>query len=686
MAFDGTFARSNEDSKGCNQETTRKAKNATLSSLSEELLQYLLQIEAELDAVQQETNETTLNHVASSSRVATSVHEELTNAPPDSLAELVQHYEGSRILEKLVQQSDVAQLGQLLSQLRPHLSELARSATASHVLQTSIKRLRPLIDAQQRQSSCPIDEQHDGAVVLLQLLHATMKAYKGATLLTDTYASHITRSLMISLNGRTPLRRTDHKQRRLAVSFRVPSQFTCHLIDFLDHLTAEAVPNPSALRALALHAVASPTLQLVLQLVADLMEPPSRASAASSLDAPTQAILQRLSGRLFEGFVEAAGNVAQQRAMLVHLAKHRNGSRFLELFLESFPRDSTAFVPLLRSLWQQLIQLEWKALLNDPNGNFCLQAFLEALKAAPLELAEDVLHQLLLKLVAADRPWLQALPVKNRLGILPKLSALLSSSLLAGLFIDLVCRIFGLEDKDADRQLLFMPVLLACCPAKDLRLGRSSDFQLFGTLAFDNILRVVFQAKDVQLQHFVLHSFILNFQVDELLRMARHPMASHVVEAFLLHVVPVSDVAMGLAKSFLSFILKDQASLLLDLAVHRYASRVIESLGSVLPSVLSLQLLHRLKAINDDHHELGLSNDAAKILSLVIQKLQLSLAVSSTPPSLPDLSIPQGSSISQASSVLESLPNSNEPSSKGKAKKRKHDSSDKPSKKLKRKK
>ncbi|KAF2767334.1 PLP-dependent transferase [Teratosphaeria nubilosa] len=189
----------------------------------------------------------------------------------------------SRLMEKLIQLSNAQQLKQLFQAFSGNFIHLCSHRFASHCCEALFLRAAPLASqellAPASNGTAPIDEIY---VTLENLFLHTLVELEGSVgyLMTDQYASHVLRVLLLVLSGE-PLDQSTQKhilqsKRKEAITVEgsdsqdleksraVPKSF----MGALEKLIADSAAglDTEKLRALATHPNGSPTLQLLLKI------------------------------------------------------------------------------------------------------------------------------------------------------------------------------------------------------------------------------------------------------------------------------------------------------------------------------------------------------------------------------------------------------------------------------------
>ncbi|MCJ1250047.1 Nucleolar protein 9 [Trapelia coarctata] len=194
----------------------------------------------------------------------------------------------SRLMERLMRMSSPDQLKTLFQKFSGHFSNLVQHRFASHCCETLFLQSAPIVT---QELTAPLEEKpqpnDSGDVIpsMESLFLSTVKELEGnlGYLITDNFASHTLRVLLVVLSGRplsgaaiTSLLQSKKKETvditaaatastgEVPGSRTVPESFTIALDDVISRTIAGL--NTTYLQALATHPTGNPVLQLLLEL------------------------------------------------------------------------------------------------------------------------------------------------------------------------------------------------------------------------------------------------------------------------------------------------------------------------------------------------------------------------------------------------------------------------------------
>ncbi|KAK8095703.1 pumilio-family RNA binding repeat domain-containing protein [Apiospora kogelbergensis] len=197
----------------------------------------------------------------------------------------------SRLLERLILMSNTRQKKKLFEQFATHFLNLLQHRFASHCCETLFLQSAPIVTRELtgERDDAPIETEDQPLPLMEELFLLSLDELEGhfSYLLTDRFASHSIRVLLMILSGR-PLEESStktliHSRRKEKISVPWMSSNT---VDDKDSTNAQARPVPSvftlaakkiindstagmnetALRVLATHPTGNPVLQLLLEL------------------------------------------------------------------------------------------------------------------------------------------------------------------------------------------------------------------------------------------------------------------------------------------------------------------------------------------------------------------------------------------------------------------------------------
>ena len=218
----------------------------------------------------------------------------------------------SRLMERLILMSNTRQKKKIFAQLASHFLNLLQHRFASHCCETLFLQSAPVVtrELSGERDDFPTEDEPEAQPLptMEEIFLATLDELEGhlGYLLTDKFASHSLRVILIILSGR-PLEQSStkslvhsKKKERISVPWTsngtddgnlnvqlraVPSSFTLAAKKIIDDSTAGM--DSTALRVLATHPTGNPVLQLLLELDISL-------DAKAEGDSKDMALLWRL--------------------------------------------------------------------------------------------------------------------------------------------------------------------------------------------------------------------------------------------------------------------------------------------------------------------------------------------------------------------------------------------------------
>ena len=280
---------------------------------------------------------------------------------------LMSHNYCSEVLEKLVQQSTASHIVSFLSKLQGQYWQLSRKRFASHVLQTALGVASKWINQEQFESKL---DQNDLRSVVLGF--AAEFEPNAADALSDTYASHVLRSLTILLSGKVSLDeqylvsnsskhfKSQNKltQKKEQYDYFVPTVFA----QALRNIAQAVMMNNQPLEELAQNPISSPTLQVLLLCT-------GKSERESFIK------------RLFSG-----KNEQDRQSLLLRLAQDKIGSHFLQIMLKCISQRTFS------KCFQTVFKGNLSKLLIYPSGLYVLRDIISCI--AEKDLMKDMLDEL----------------------------------------------------------------------------------------------------------------------------------------------------------------------------------------------------------------------------------------------------------------------------------------------------
>ena len=260
----------------------------------------------------------------------------------------------SRLMEKLIQRSNTAQKKQLFEAFGSHFLSLVQHRFASHCCEALFLQSAPVITYELAGFESFVVDTSGGSVEDEKAPHSSMEDLFLATLdelegslsylITDKFASHTLRTLMLVLSGRgiddpafRGLMNTKKKENVSTVtndgedtpgtSLRaVPSSFTMAVKKILQDSTAGI--DATGLRVLARHPIGNPTLQLLLALDMSLNK------SEPKDDSESTTLLQKL----LPGVPKSLSDETSEASQFVNgMIYDQIGSRVIELLISDAP-------------------------------------------------------------------------------------------------------------------------------------------------------------------------------------------------------------------------------------------------------------------------------------------------------------------------------------------------------------
>ncbi|KAL8844375.1 MAG: hypothetical protein Q9176_001285 [Flavoplaca citrina] len=292
----------------------------------------------------------------------------------------------SRLMERLILMSTPKQLKALFQKFSGHFLHLAQHRFASHCCETLFTRLAPIVSEEITTSAESLSGDEANAIATAEELFLTVsREFEGylGYLMTDQFASHTLRVLLIILSGRpivdahTTSLLQSRKKENITVnsleSSRSANTSICTVPDSfqqaLDNMMKSMVVNldTTSIRALAPHPVANPLLQLLLNLEFG-RSGKSKAKDANSL------FRKLLSDDPPE---EGTDSASFFNAMLYDPI----GSRLCEVLITNSPGRT------FKILYQTLISEKLQSLAKSETASYVLIKALERLSKEDLEQA-----------------------------------------------------------------------------------------------------------------------------------------------------------------------------------------------------------------------------------------------------------------------------------------------------------
>lgn len=261
----------------------------------------------------------------------------------------------SRLMERLIQLSNTAQKKRLFEAFAGHFLSLVQHRFASHCCEALFLRSAGVITQELAgfvldTTGAGVDDQQP-EVSMESLILATLDELEGSLgyLITDRFASHTLRVLLLVLSGR-PLE--DNSVRTLMKSKKkenisvagsaaadapnqgqraVPASFTMAAIKIIKDSTAEM--DATALRVLAKHPIGNPTLQFLLELDLTLNKAEQKSSEQNSGSGQPTLLFQLLPGAP-QSLADASSEASEFINGMVY---DQIGSRLIETLITHCP-------------------------------------------------------------------------------------------------------------------------------------------------------------------------------------------------------------------------------------------------------------------------------------------------------------------------------------------------------------
>ncbi|EOA89553.1 uncharacterized protein SETTUDRAFT_167415 [Exserohilum turcica Et28A] len=294
--------------------------------------------------------------------------------------------QSSRLLERLILLSSPEQLKSLFQKFSGHFLNLVQNRFASHCCEALFIQAAPVVTQEtvkpetlETPPSSNPDHVHVSMENLFLFTLAELEGYMGF-LMTDKYASHVLRVLLIILSG-APLEKqtksvtqskkkekvtvsgADKTQERILEERQVPQSF----LDALEKVISDSVSGIEShyLRTLTTHALGGPTLQLLLKL--------ELSHFGKSRAKDEKSIIRRLlpDNPIAEG---------TESAILINgLVYDAVGSRLLETIIENAPGK------VFKSIYSEFFKERMGSLARNEIAGYVVGKILERLGKDDLE-------------------------------------------------------------------------------------------------------------------------------------------------------------------------------------------------------------------------------------------------------------------------------------------------------------
>ncbi|KAF2000406.1 ARM repeat-containing protein [Amniculicola lignicola CBS 123094] len=294
----------------------------------------------------------------------------------------------SRLMERLILLSTPAQLKGLFQKFSGNFLHLVQHRFASHCCEALFIQAAPIVSKELANPDLilPLTSDPDAVVVSMENLFlytlAELEGYFGF-LLTDRFASHVLRVLLVVLAGVPLARQNDRsllqskrKEKTSVVGKEKPQEWALEqrvvpqsFLDALEKVINDSVAglDTTYLRALAVHPTGNPTLQLLLQLELTKFGK-SRAKDETS-------IIHRLLPD--DPIAEGTGSAAFINGMVYDPV----GSRLLESILENAPGK------FFKAMYREFFKNRMGSLARNEIASYIAAKILERLSAEDLESA-----------------------------------------------------------------------------------------------------------------------------------------------------------------------------------------------------------------------------------------------------------------------------------------------------------
>lgn len=484
----------------------------------------------------------------------------------------------SKLMERVILLGDDIQVKFIFKQFQNHFLALSKHKYSSHVLETLLVRVASLIEKEiiheeepQRQG---YSEDAYDSVRSVTVEHIFLEMMKEVipelnSMIIHPYASHVTRLIILIISGKelpsttisnSTLRSKKSKIARKMIeikdneifnkAFQVPPSFKSEIEKFQKQLLKNK--DTKEMRLLAIDKVASPVLQLILQVEGIVDKERSLFHLIFLADKhPTD---------------------PQEEAFVEHLLSDSVGSHFLE----SLVKGSGVRLNLINRLYQLYMKERILKLCNrSTSGVFIIQALLHKLK---LNEVKFILDQ-----------------------IIPELSTLLSINNNQNLELSSHVINASIEQKNYKRQEIIDQLFLKFTPhynKEDLDLNDSNDNLKGNPELFENVLglakstlgntrddwptseerrRSLLLEKLMEYDYdFVICVWFNIFEMpqDRFIQMCLHGVFSHVIENAL-RISPEETKAISILRKRILNIFVGHIS---ELAVNSYGSHIIDKL------------------------------------------------------------------------------------------------------------
>jgi nucleolar protein 9 len=290
----------------------------------------------------------------------------------------------SRLLERLILMSNTRQKKRLFEQFGSHFLDLIQHRFASHCCETLFLRCAPVVSRELSGERDDVPTEEDGSdtqplPLMEELFLLSLDELEGhlGYLLTDRFASHTLRVLLVVLSGR-PLEQSatkslvhSKKKEQISVPWTsnsgedlgskpraIPASFTLAVKKIVNDSTAGM--DATALRVLATHPSGNPVLQLLLELDISLNSEAAKGSSDVSLLwrlLPGAPASLKESASPASDFINTMMYDPVGSRLLETLVTHCPGKTFKVLFkhffadrIQSLVRNDIASYPAIRAL------------------------------------------------------------------------------------------------------------------------------------------------------------------------------------------------------------------------------------------------------------------------------------------------------------------------------------------------
>jgi nucleolar protein 9 len=286
---------------------------------------------------------------------------------------LAADYGTSRIVEQILKLSTDFQLRVFFDRLRGSFPQLFMHQYASHVIQTMLGQCALRIGNESDDNSGQSDTPEGGELMSLKDLFLEMCAELDGywpALMVDTYGSHLLRTVLFILSGRTlatdqikskssrkfannhQLIKAEGEQMPVPSTVKVSPEFTAHLTKIVTVIVNGV--TDSQVRSMAVNLVARPVLQTLLQVISPTL---------------ADSLIDRLLMNITSGDLSGNESIDQQRRQYVQsMMQDQVGSHLFERMLQFMSAEMFSLV------YQEFFSDRLLRFAQHPFANYVVQS------------------------------------------------------------------------------------------------------------------------------------------------------------------------------------------------------------------------------------------------------------------------------------------------------------------------